>query len=335
MGEEQMDKFYNNKYRFSSAKSLILINDEILELRNQQITMFSSELLKYKILVKDLVKDNLSYSIRNELLNIAMYITSNFELYDEFLEQEGIPINKVCIATKKTSKYIEKYKEYIIAYTLILGDMQYKNLQDYIQIVENKDEDLGKDIIEYEEDNNINGIVIEHNKKSAIVITSLGEFKKLKLKEDCFRGKEIKSIEKKSLKDYKIYISIISIFILVFILSIVYKYNNIVSTVVVETTSNIKLETNGFNRVLNVSSSSEKGNLLIQNTNLLDNNIDEAVCKIIEYANENKMIKSSGIIVTITGKALKAHVLDKTSDFIYKNDLKVRFNNAGSEHKLN
>ena len=36
-------------------------------------------------------------------------------------------------------------------------------------------------------------------------MTSLGEFKKLKLKEPCFKGEEIKSIEKKSLKDYKLY----------------------------------------------------------------------------------------------------------------------------------
>ena len=69
-----MDKFHKNKYRFSSIKSLILISDEIIELRNQQIIMFNSELLRYKVLVKDLIKDNVSYSIRNELLNIAMFI---------------------------------------------------------------------------------------------------------------------------------------------------------------------------------------------------------------------------------------------------------------------
>ena len=166
-------------------------------------------------------------------------------------------------------------------------------------------------------------------------MTSLGEFKKLKLKEPCFKGEEVKAVEKKSLKDYKLYVSIISIFALIFVLSIIYKYNNVVSTVVIETTSAIKLEVNGFNRVLNISSSTEKGKILISETSVLDNNIDEAICKIIEYASENEMVKSSGIVVTITGKALKHNSLDETADFIYKKDLKVRFNNAGSEHKLN
>ena len=307
-----MDKFHKNKYRFSSIKPLILISDEVIEFRNQQIINLTSELLKYKVLVRDLIKDNVSYSIRNELLNIAMFITNNVELYDRFIKEEDIPVDVIRIAARVDSKYINKYRDYIIAYTLILGNPNYKNLQDYIQIVENTEEDLGKDIIEYEE--------------------KMGQ---LKLKETCFRGEEIKAIEKKSLKDYKLYVSIISIFALIFVLSIIYKYNNVVSTVVVETTSPIRLEINGFNRVLDVSSSTEKGKTLIAETSVLDNNIDKAICKIIEYANENEMVKDSGIVVTITGKALKHNSLEETADFVYKKDLKVRLNNAGSEHKLN
>ena len=330
-----MDKFHKNKYRFSSTKPLILISDEIIEFRNQQIINLTSELLKYKVLVRDLIKDNVSYSIRNELLNIAMFITSNIELYDKFIKEEDIPVDAIYKATRVDSKYINKYRDYIIAYTLILGNPNYKNLQDYIQIVENTDEDLGKDIIEYEEKMGHDGIVLESNKKNAIVMTSIGEFKKLKLKEPCFRGEEIKSVEKKSLKDYKLYVSIIAIFALIFVLSIIYKYNGVVSTVVVETTSPIRLEINGFNRVLDVSSSTEKGKTLIAETSVLDNNIDKALCKIIKYANENEMIKDSGIVVTITGKALKHNSLEETADFVYKKDLKVRLNNAGSEHKLN
>lgn len=330
-----MDKFHKNKYRFSSIKPLILISDEVIEFRKQQITMLTSELLKYKVLVRDLVKDNVSYLIRNELLNIAMFITNNIELYDKFIKEEDIPVDAIHRATMIDSKYINKYREYIIAYTLILGNPNYKNLQDYIEIVENTEEDMRKDIIEYEEKIGFDGIVLDSNKKNAIVMTALGEFKKLKLKESCFKGEEIKSVEKKGLKDYKLYASIISIFALIFVLSIIYKYNGVVSTVVVETTSPIKLEINGFNRVLNVSSSTEKGNTLIFETSVLDNNVDEAICKIIEYANENEMVKDSGIVITITGKALKHNSLEETAEFVYKKDLKVRLNNAGSEHKLN
>lgn len=330
-----MEKFQKNKYRFSSIKPLVLITDEVIEFRSQQIAMLISDLLKYKVLLRDLVKDNVSYSIRNELLNIAMFISNDIELYDRFIKEGDIPVDKIRIEARVDSKYINKYRDYIIVYTLILGNPDYKNLQDYIEIAENTEEDLEKDIIEYEEKNGVDGIVLESSKKNAIVMTSLGEFKKLKFKGTCFRGEEIKSVEKKSLKDYKLYASIVSIFALIFVLSIVYKYNNVVSTIVVDTTSQIKLEINGFNRVLNVSASTEKGSTLITETGILDNNIDEALFKVIEYANENEMLKESGTVITITGEALKYNSLEKTSDFVYKKDLKVRLNNDGSEHKLN
>lgn len=328
-----MDKFQKNKYRFSSNTPLVLISDEIIELRKQQIEAFTLELLRYKVLIRDLIKHNLSYSTRNELLNIAMFITSNFEIYDEFIKKEDIP-TIVQIQTRASKKYIEQYRDYLIAYTIILGNPNFKNLQEYIQIVENTDEDLGKDIIEYEEKIDVSGIVLDRNNRNAIVITSIGEFKKLKLKESVSKGEELRAIEKKSLKDYRLYVSIISVFALIFILSVVYKYNNVVSTIVVETTSPIRLEINGFNRVIDVSSSTAKGKKLVSDTSVLDNKIDNAIYKILEYANENDMVKGSGIVVTITGKALKHNALKETSDFIYRKDLKVRFNNSGSEHKL-
>lgn len=328
-----MDKFQKNKYRFSSNTPLVLISDEIIELRKQQIEAFTLELLRYKVLIRDLIKHNLNYSTRNELLNIAMFITSNFEIYDEFIKKEDIP-TIVQIQTRASKKYIEQYRDYLIAYTIILGNPNFKNLQEYIQIVENTDEDLGKDIIEYEEKIDVSGIVLDRNNRNAIVITSIGEFKKLKLKESVSKGEELRAIEKKSLKDYRLYVSIISVFALIFILSVVYKYNNVVSTIVVETTSSIRLEINGFNRVIDVSSSTAKGKKLVSDTSVLDNKIDNAIYKILEYANENDMVKGSGIVVTITGKALKHNALKETSDFIYRKDLKVRFNNSGSEHKL-
>lgn len=332
-----MDNFQSNKYRFSSAKPLILISDNIIETRNKQINNFTTELIKYRVLLRDLIKENISYSTRNELLNISMFISNNFELYDEFIKNKDIPIEELHKETKVDKKIIEKYREYIIAYTLIFGNPTYKDIQDYIQIEENSDDNdnLAQDIIKYEEGFGINGIVVGKNKKNAIIITSLGEFKKVKLEQDVNKGEEIKGKEKKTLKDYKLYISIISVFALVLTLSIVYKYNNVVSTIVVNTTSPIRLEINGFNRVLNVSSSTEKGKTLIDETNILDKDIDSAIYKIIKYANENDMIKSTGIIVTITGKELKHNALSDTEEYIYKKDLKVRFNNSGSEHKIN
>ena len=322
-----MDKFQKNKYRFSSTQPLILIGNDIVEARNEQVNQLVSELIKYKVLIRDLVNSEVDYSKRNELLTIAMFIINNFELYD---------LHRF---TRVDKKFLQKYREYIVAYTLIFGNPIYKNIQDYVQIVENSIEDEEeknkKEIIEYEEKIGVNGIVIGKNKKNAIILTSIGEFKKVKLNQDVINGEEVKANEKKTLKDFKIYISIVLIFLVVFSISMLYKYNNVVRTIVVETTSPIRLEINGFNRVLNITSSTEKGQLLVEETNLLDQKLDRAIYKIIEYANENEMVKSTGITVTVTGKELRYNSLPETEEYIYKKDLKVRFNNSGREHKFN
>lgn len=334
-----MDTFQKNKYRFSSTQPLILIGNDIVEARNEQVNQLVSELIKYKVLIRDLVNSEVDYSKRNELLTIAMFIINNFELYDAFVKNEDVPIDVLHRFTRVDKKFLQKYREYIVAYTLIFGNPIYKNIQDYVQIVENSIEDEEeknkKEIIEYEEKIGVNGIVIGKNKKNAIILTSIGEFKKVKLNQDVINGEEVKANEKKTLKDFKIYISIVLIFLVVFSISMLYKYNNVVRTIVVETTSPIRLEINGFNRVLNITSSTEKGQLLVEETNLLDQKLDRAIYKIIEYANENEMVKSTGITVTVTGKELRYNSLPETEEYIYKKDLKVRFNNSGREHKFN
>ena len=334
-----MDKFQSGKYKFSSVKPLFLIGNYVIGERGKEINILVDELIKYKVLIKDLISREVSYSQRNELVTISMYIAANFELYDSFINNIEIPFSKLHMFTRVNKKFLEKYRDYIIVYTLIFGNDKYKNIQDYLQMVEtsvddSKNSDV-KDIVEYEAGLTVNGIVVWKNKKDAILLTALGEFKKVKLNEDVLIGQEINANEKKTLKDVKIYISILVVFILVFSMAIIYRYNVVTRTIVIDTSSTIKLDINGFNRVLNISSSTEKGAKLIEETNLLDQSIDTAIYKIIEYANENQMIKSTGIVVTVTGKELKHNSLEKTEDFIYRKNLKVRFNNSGLEHKVN
>ena len=321
-----MDKFQSGKYKFSSVKPLFLIGNYVIKERGKEINILVDELIKYKVLIKDLISREVSYSQRNELVTISMYIAANFELYDSFINNIEIPFSKLHMFTRVNKKFLEKYRDYIIVYTLIFGNDKYKNIQDYLQMVETSVDDSRnsdvKDIVEYEAGLTVNGIVVWKNKKDAILLTALGEFKKVKLNEDVLIGQEINANEKKTLKDVKIYISILVVFILVFSMAIIYRYNVVTRTIVIDTTSTIKLDINGFNRVLNISSSTEKGAKLIEETNLLDQSIDTAIYKIIEYANENQMIKSTGIVVTVTGKELKHNSLKKTEDFIYRKNLK-------------
>ena len=216
-----MDKFQSGKYKFSSVKPLFLIGNYVIGERGKEINILVDELIKYKVLIKDLISREVSYSQRNELVTISMYIAANFELYDSFINNIEIPFSKLQMFTRVNKKFLEKYRDYIIVYTLIFGNDKYKNIQDYLQMVEtsvddSKNSDV-KDIVEYEAGLTVNGIVVWKNKKDAILLTALGEFKKVKLNEDVLIGQEINANEKKTLKDVKIYISILVVFITIVI----------------------------------------------------------------------------------------------------------------------
>ena len=142
-----MQEFINDKYRFYSACPLVLLGDDIIEARSKDIDKITSELIEYKVLIRDLIENDISYEIRNEILNIALFITENVELYDKFIESKELPVDEISKETNKLKSYIEKYKQYIIAYVIIFGNPAYRYIREYVQIVENNKDEIGKELI--------------------------------------------------------------------------------------------------------------------------------------------------------------------------------------------
>ena len=68
--------------------------------------------------------------------------------------------------------------------------------------------------------------------------------------------------------------------------------------------------------------------------NVTNTNIDNSIREILRYANNNEMVPDTGIVITITGKALKYNALEKTEKFIEEKGLQVKLNNSGDEHKV-
>ena len=74
---------------------------------------------------------------------------------------------------------------------------------------------------------------------------------------------------------------------------------------------------------------------MLEDINITDRELDTALYKIIEYMDKEDMISNEGIVVTISGKPMKYGIIDKTEDYIYVNNIDIKFNNSGIEHKLN
>ena len=135
-----MSEYKKGKYSFSLAPALVLVGKEIVEERKNQVEGFIRELEDYNIILRDLAEEEVSLDLRNELLNIAMYISENAEIYNEFYEKKQLPLNKIAKVVLKPRQFLQKWREYIIVYSLILGNYNYKHISDYLKIIEKKEE---------------------------------------------------------------------------------------------------------------------------------------------------------------------------------------------------
>ena len=357
-----MSEYKKDRYSFSLAPALVLVSKEIVEERSREANQLITELEEYGIILKDLAAEEISYELRNQLVNIAMFISEDTEIYNKLYEKKELPIAKLSKAVLKSKQFLYKWREYIIAYTLILGSYKYKHISDYLKIIEEKDEAKeGKDskVInfnnissfngeEYTNDENaeedrkeeqailceeigaLKGIIVYKRKTKAIILTSSGEFLKVKVKYEEM-GSEVTSKVKTQRKNMKFYIAILAILLISGLSIMTYKYLSGVSTIIFETDEQVTLEVNGFNRVIKINSRIESD---LDNLKIQDKNIDTAIYKLIEYCKEEDKLSKNQVSITVTGKSIKHGVLAETSKYISEEGINVKFNNAGYESSL-
>lgn len=349
-----MGEYKKGKYSFSLAPALSVIGQDYWEVRCSEAKRLIGELESYGIIIKDLVAVEVPYEIRNEILNIAMFISEDVEIYNYLYEKKKLPVTKLSRIVKKNKKFFERWNEYIIAYSIIIGDYNYRSIAEYLKIIENmhkkevKEEDK---VIEFKSDYNNNsdnynrdiaqdstahkkGILILKFKKYGIVITSSGEFIKSVISSDDNVGEEIIIEVKKKNKNLIFYISLLLILILCAFSIGIYKYFNVASTIVFDGGEYIVLEVNSFNRVVNARAAKEEGNDILRQIQIQDRNIDVAMYRLVKYINEEEILNSKQILITVTGNAIKHGVLEQTTGYLSEEGISVKFNNAGYESSL-
>lgn len=327
------NNFNKNKYIFTSIPGMLLIGEDVECNRSRQISLFLKELYLYEILLKDLVNFPIKEEERNTALNIAYYISGEEDLIRIIKKKKDLPIAKLSKITKIKQSFLEKWRDYIISYFIIFTNPNYKCIQDYFRIKLRDSEDFHN--VHNKKCQVYKGIVLKVSRNSVYILTSMGMFVKIKKDGLMMVGQVCEGEEKKGGKHWKIHISI-AILLLIFICSgILIQYNKVQSIVVIDTTSSIKLHVNSFNKVIYAHSPTEKGTKLIESINVINDDVDDAVTKVFEYALNNKMIpEEKKILITINGKALKYGTFVKTNKFTTQQKIPIIINNSGNQQKL-
>ncbi|MCF0148285.1 MAG: anti-sigma factor domain-containing protein [Clostridium sp.] len=329
-----MGIFEYDKYKFSTKALASLALDDVVEKREEEIYRLKEELLVYKILIKDLIHDEPSYIIRNKILNVAYFIIEDVELFDYLSTTKKFPINRLLKRTPIVKEFYETWKAYIVTFVVILSNPNYKYLQEYLQIEEAVEVPSSEEIIQINKEEEHRGIILSKGLSNSIILTSKGEFIKVKSKKENRVGEDVISSESFTFRKYKLQISIIASIIVIISVIGIFQYRAIDKTIAIETTSLITLEVNKFDKIIQAYSKTERGNYMLGKLNLTNTDIDNSIREILRYADNNEMVPNTGIVITITGKALKYNALEKTEKFIEEKGLQVKLNNSGDEHKV-
>ncbi|WP_024614907.1 anti-sigma factor domain-containing protein [Clostridium sp. Ade.TY] len=375
-----MDIFDKNKYKFSTTPNLVEISNNVNELRKEEILKFEEELFSYNILIKDLFTYVPSENELNLILNIAFFIVEQVELLDYINSHKKIPFNMLSKKVKRHKKKLIEWSDYIIAYTIIFSNPNYKYLQDYLAIEEVKEEDKHKNVValkerknnknkkiviekliiekkdngenkdgnkeevievNHKEENNeaekVNterGIVLKIFKKSALILTSLGQVCKVYKEDGMSIGEEVSAKSKKRMKDFKPFIVIALIALAIAGGVFTYKYNTVDRTILINTTSKVKIELNCFNNVIEAYSPTDKGEDMINSLKLNHAKFDKTLEGILKYSKENGMLPEKGVLVTVTGEPLEYGTLENTRKYVVENKIDLTINNVGNERNL-
>lgn len=330
-----MSSFEKDKYKFSLHKSNGLVSSDTIKERERQAGDLIEELIEYNVLLKDLVSDLPSYSIRNTILNISYSIIQEVDVYEYIIEKKKLPIAKLVKIMPIGRNFFEEWKDYILAYLIILSNPKYKDIQDYLSIEENINI-LGADVIRQNKNvSEYQGLVISKKRKNAIILTSKGEFKNILLNDSMEVGEEAIGVEKKTLKHYKLQGAILLALITFTIIIGGLSYKFVRTTLIIKTTSEIKVEVNMFNRIVKAISPTDKGQDMLNKLSVVDKDLDSSLYEMFNYIQNNEMIPQDGIVITVIGKAIEYGTLTKTEKLIEDSDMDVKFNNSGNEHKFN
>lgn len=325
--------FNKNKYVFTSAPAMMLLGKNSNENNTKEMSDFLAELSSYGIVFKDLFSHPLSEDKRNVVLNISYYLLEDEKLNEKLTRRKKVPVKELCVATRIGRNNIIDWNDYIIAYYIILSNPDYKCIQDHLKIkLKSEDKVISMVNKKYPVQK---GVAIKVVRKYAYIITSSGEFLKIKVNNDTKPGNICEGKHCTGLTKLKLPIAL-GLVILIFIsCATIVEYRRTESIILIETTSKIKLHVNKFHKIIYTYSPTERGQQLIESIDIENDDVDDSVAKVFQYAIDNQMIdKSKKTLITVTGKSIEYGSLPETNKVISENKIPIVINNSGSQQKL-
>lgn len=165
-----MSNLTNIRYVFQKrTKEYVYSGDDQRRLR-QDIRSFLNDLSEYKISLRRLCEQTVSYEDRNIVLNLSLLLINQPEVAQTLVETKTLPTLAVAKETGYPHRFIEDHRDYIIAYMLLFGTEKHSFLSRQLSIGTKLDGN------QKPEQNNL-GIKLKGFGITSAVLTPYGEFR--------------------------------------------------------------------------------------------------------------------------------------------------------------
>ncbi|MGL5822126.1 MAG: anti-sigma-I factor RsgI family protein [Sarcina sp.] len=314
--------YFTSKRKYNRQVDPLLIKKEIKLLRKY--------IEEYNISLVGASRNMPSEGIKNHLLNIAKFVVSEDEILNKFRSSKVLPKADIGIATSLKLKIIEEYIDHLKLYIILFMGTEFTEINKYLNIRFN-DDAKSKTRLKTVVDNNKNevfkGISIEISSmgKSIYILTRQGLLVNVKYTK-CKIGDEILSKKYKLISNAtKVALgTAMTLGIIFFVLFGIYKKEK--HNIVIKTTSEISLEINSFSKVVYTASPTEKGKQLLEKEGIKNDSLDDALIKVLKYADKNQMIPENSIInIAVTGDEFNLGQISNTVKYVenqYSDNLK-------------
>ena len=331
--------FQKDRYVFSTRvrKKEILDEKKLIK----ELRIYRKELKEYKLTLSSLCNDAPRIDKKNIILNIAKYICEKKSLVKRIKRHKKIPVRDIAFETRLKEEFVERYQKYILAYVILFLDNRFNEIIKYLKIeIRELDELSLVPVVDNSDGNLKKGLALQEGRGKVIILTNQGEFLRILDNDEWQIGNEAVGKEHQGIKIYfnKIMISVLIGTIGIIAFNIF--YDSVSSTILLKTTSEIKIEINKLNKVISVYSPTEKGEELVENLALNNKDVDKGISEIITYAEKNNMIPKNGVVrVAITGEPLNFEKLEELKGIVSNQQNKdekyiLEFNNSGEEVTL-
>lgn len=300
--------------------------------------MFVKELYIYNISFKSLSKENPRPIIKDELLNLAIICTENNSIKNLIKLKRCLPYKELCSLSGKPQKYFERWGNYILAFFIIFNN-NYSSISSFMNISEvdpinrNRNDEVSSSVSLNE---TFSGIVLKVKSNRCYILTPEGSFLAVGLHDNVSFG-ELYSGKLKKEKDYfKVPAKIFVVFLITASIIGFYMYNQKDRTVILRGGLAITLETNKWDRVINLKALNSDSYKVKESVKTFNKSLDSALLSLLETALLGDYIsEDSTITIYISGNDDTYPNIEKTKKYILDRSLPISINYKGIDLSSN